>query len=214
LTSVDPQTTEQLIAALTDIDQAQTPARFPSDPQIAALPGLYSWWGDETARSMIGEELGIPIPPLVYAGQAGATKWPSGTRSKATLGSRIRKNHINGNASSSTFRLTLSALLLSPLDLKVLKPGRLTPEDRKVVSIWIKDHLQVVIVPLARTCRGLRSRYSRPSLEPERKATHGSSHAPVGFPSPDQTPLMGDRSRSALPNAWLPQWLRCPLACH
>ena len=147
MTSVDPQTTEQLIAALTDIDQAQTPARFPSDPQIAALPGLYSWWGDETARSMIGEELGIPIPPLVYAGQAGATKWPSGTRSKATLGSRIRKNHINGNASSSTFRLTLSALLLSPLDLKVLKPGRLTPEDRKVVSIWIKDHLQVVIVP-------------------------------------------------------------------
>jgi hypothetical protein len=96
---------------------------------------------------MIGEELGTPIPPLVYAGQAGATKWPSRTRSTATLASRIRGNHINGNASSSTFRLTLSALLLHPLDLTVLKPGRLAPEDRKVVSIWIKDHLRVVIVP-------------------------------------------------------------------
>jgi hypothetical protein len=96
---------------------------------------------------MIGEELETPIPPLVYTGQAGATKFPSGTRSMATLASRIRGNHINGNASSLTFRLALSALLLRTLDLTILKPGRLAPEDRKVVSIWIKDHLQVVIVP-------------------------------------------------------------------
>ena len=87
------------------------------------------------------------IPPLVYAGQAGATRWPSGTRSSATLASRIRGNHINGNASSSTFRLTLSALLLRPLGLTALNPGRLAPEDRKIVSVWIKDHLRVVIVP-------------------------------------------------------------------
>jgi hypothetical protein len=28
----------------------------------------------------------------------------------------------------------------------VLKPGRLTPEDNRVVSGWIKKHLQVAIV--------------------------------------------------------------------
>ncbi len=122
MTPIDSRAIEQLIAALTDIRRAQAPARFPLDPQVAARPGLYSWWGDETARTMIGEELGIPIPPLVYTGQAGATKFPPGTRSMATLASRIRGNHINGNASSLTFRLTLSPLLLRPLDLTVLKP--------------------------------------------------------------------------------------------
>ena len=95
---------------------------------------------------MIGTQLGTTIPSLVYAGQAGATRWPSGRTSTATLASRIRSNHINVNASSSTFRLTLSALLLDPLGLAVLKPGRLTPEDNRVVSGWIKKHLQVAIV--------------------------------------------------------------------
>ena len=147
MTSVDPRKIEELVAALADNNQAESPAGFPSASHVAARPGLYSWWGDETARAAIEEQLGIAIPPLIYAGQAGATRWPSGTRSKATLGSRIRDNHINGNASSSTFRLTLSALLLRPLSLTVLKPGRLAPEDRKIVSVWIKDHLRVVIAP-------------------------------------------------------------------
>ena len=147
LTSIDPRRIEELVAALSDNEQAQSPAGFPSDSHVAARPGLYSWWGDATAQTAIEEQLGIVIPPLVYAGQAGATRWPSGTRSEATLGSRIRDNHINWNASSSTFRHTLSALLLRPLGLTVLKPKRLTSEDRKIVSGWIKDHLRVLIVP-------------------------------------------------------------------
>jgi hypothetical protein len=145
--SSDPRTLDHLIASLTDVDQAQAPARFPLDAEVASLPGLYSWWGDNTARALIGEQLGSSIPPLIYAGQAGATRWPSGTRSKATLASRIRGNHINGNASSSTLRLTLSALLLHPLGLTVSKPGRLMSEDRKTVSRWIRGHLHVAIVP-------------------------------------------------------------------
>ena len=146
VTSNDPRVVEALIAALTDEPRAEPPRSFPSDRELASHPGLYSWWGDEEARSMIGTQLGTTIPSLVYAGQAGATRWPSGTTSTATLASRIRGNHINGNASSSTFRLTLSALLLDPLGLAVLKPGRLTPEDNRVVSGWIKKHLQVAIV--------------------------------------------------------------------
>ena len=47
LTSVDTRRIEELVAALRVGDQAQPPVRFPSDSQVAAHPGLYSWWGDE-----------------------------------------------------------------------------------------------------------------------------------------------------------------------
>ena len=146
VTSNDTRIVEGLTAALSDERRAEAPSGFPSDHNVASYPGLYSWWGDELARSVIGARLGIPVPPLIYAGQAGATRWPSGMQSKATLASRIRGNHINGNASSSTFRLTLSAALLDPLGLDVLQPGRLTPEANRAVSDWIKGHLRVAVV--------------------------------------------------------------------
>ena len=28
-----------------------------------------------------------------------------------------------------------------------MSPGRLVPEDRRIVSVWIKDHLRVAILP-------------------------------------------------------------------
>ena len=147
MTAIDPRPIEKLVTALKDSRQAQNPADFPSDAQTASHPGMYSWWGDNIACDVIGSQLGTSVPHLVYAGQAGATRWPSGTRSTATLASRIRGNHITGNASSSTFRLTISALLLDPLGLTVVKPGRLRPEDRRTVSNWINVHLRVLIVP-------------------------------------------------------------------
>ncbi|MDF1595719.1 MAG: hypothetical protein P1T08_06440 [Acidimicrobiia bacterium] len=146
MTSRDVRIAEHLAKVLTDSRRSESPSGFPCDRQLASHPGLYSWWGDEEARSMIGTQLGTTIPSLVYAGQAGATRWPSGKISTATLASRIRGNHINGNASSSTFRLTLSGLLLDPLSLTVLRPGRLAPDDNRVVSDWIKKHLEVAIV--------------------------------------------------------------------
>jgi len=138
---------EELAAALSDERRTEPPASFPADPSSASHAGLYSWWADDEARSLIAAQLGVPIPRLIYAGQAGATRWPSGTRSNATLASRIRGNHINGNASSSTFRLTISAILLDPLGLVVAKPGRLQRDDNRRVSDWIKEHLRVAIVP-------------------------------------------------------------------
>lgn len=138
---------ESLAAALGDGRRAEPPASFPLDPNTASYPGLYSWWADDAARSTIAAQLGLAVPSLIYAGQAGATRWPSGTKSSATLKSRIRGNHIRGNASSSTFRLTLSALLLDPMGLVVAKPGRLQSEDNRRVSDWIMAHLRVVIVP-------------------------------------------------------------------
>jgi hypothetical protein len=137
---------ETLVEALTDEKRAENALGFPVDRELSSHPGLYSWWADSDARSLIGQQLGVGVRALVYAGQAGATRWPSGKKSTATLASRIRSNHINGNASSSTFRLTLSALLLEPLNLQVAKRGRLAPEANRAVSVWIKDHLRVAIV--------------------------------------------------------------------
>jgi hypothetical protein len=139
--------TDDLVHRLSEPAGRQAPADFPTDLEVAGHPGLYSWWGDDHARSLIGEELQVEMPPLLYVGQAGATRWPSGTPSKATLASRVGGNHIRGNARSSTFRLTISTVLLRPLQLAPAPGGRLTPESNALVSAWITAHLQVAIVP-------------------------------------------------------------------
>lgn len=145
----EPEALSEVQRILTDETNSCSPALFPVNPVVATNPGLYSWWADETARHLIGEVLRCDIPPLIYAGQSGATKWPSGKRSSATLDSRIRGNHINGNAFSSTFRLTVSAILMEPLKLRVAKPYRLHPRDREQVSNWIREHLKVAIASYA-----------------------------------------------------------------
>ncbi len=139
-----------LVAALGDSTRAEAPATFPVDATAASNPGLYSWWGGDEARRLLAAGLGADVlPPLLYAGQAGATKWPSGKASNATLGSRIGRQHIRGNARSSTFRLTISAILLAELDLQPAPDGRLTPASNHIVSDWIAKHLRVAIVPFA-----------------------------------------------------------------
>jgi len=81
---------EEMIALLTDPARAVEPVRFPHERDSAAGPGMYGWWGDNVAQAILGEAIGGTLPPLLYVGQAGATKWPSGKRSSATLESRIR----------------------------------------------------------------------------------------------------------------------------
>jgi hypothetical protein len=137
-----------LIAALSDSANAEDPRTFPRDKSAARNAGLYSWWADDAARRLLGTELGAELVPLIYAGQAGATKWPSGTPSAATLASRVGGQHIRGNARSSTFRLTISAVLMRPLDLIPGDRGRLTPASNKIVSEWIADHLTVATAPI------------------------------------------------------------------
>jgi hypothetical protein len=138
---------EVIVCRLSDTRSAVELARFPRDRNEAARPGLYAWWGDETARDTLGVEVGTSLPPLLYAGQAGATSWPSGKRSSATLASRIKQQHLRGNARSSTFRLTISALLRNRLDLVALSGGRLDSASNQRVSEWIAGHLRVAIAP-------------------------------------------------------------------
>lgn len=108
---------------------------------------MYAWWGDAEACAVLGEEIGASLSGLLYAGQAGATRMPSGRRSSATLLSRVGRQHIRGNARSSTFRLTISSLLLDRLGLVSAGKGRLDAPSNGRVSAWIAEHLSVAIAP-------------------------------------------------------------------
>jgi len=134
-----------IVGALSDSSNAVEPKLFPSNLEQAQRPGMYALWGDDDARTLLGGELGVDLPPLLYVGQAGATKWPSGKRSTATLATRIGRQHIRGNARSSTFRRTISALLLDQLELVPAGGGRLDRPSNAVVSQWIAEHLTVGI---------------------------------------------------------------------
>jgi hypothetical protein len=81
----------------------------------------------------------LPVEPgLIYAGLAGATRWPSGKRSTTPCGPPLAGMHLGGPTEFSTFRRTLAALLRGPLSL--------TSEDDPRLSAWISDHLQVTPV--------------------------------------------------------------------
>lgn len=148
--STDPASAEVdlAIAVLADVDSAWSPLGFPWARQDLATAGLYAWYIDaEGARTLshaLGEEL---RPGLVYAGQAGATAWPSGTKRSSSLLSRVGGNHLRGGIRSSTWRLTLAALLVDPLDLEVA--GRdLTSAGHARLTSWMHAHLRLNLHPV------------------------------------------------------------------
>lgn len=112
---------EDILAAIQALDAlpAIVPAPgWPGELHGVREAGLYSWWVDDVGALDIAEGLGVSIAEgRVYAGQAGATKWPSGTPSAGTLDGRIRSQHLGGNIYGSTFRLTLASCLAAALDL-------------------------------------------------------------------------------------------------
>ncbi|MBA3618993.1 MAG: hypothetical protein H0W56_05250 [Acidothermales bacterium] len=116
--------------------------RILSRPLPASARRHRAWWSNESrgTHSQAAAWMGV--------GQAGATQWPSGKRSQATLASRIGQQHIRGNTRSSTFRLTISVLLLNRLGLVPANGGKLDPRSNGLVSGWIAEHLRVVIAPL------------------------------------------------------------------
>lgn len=104
------------------------------------LPGLYSWWVDAAGAADLSRGLGQPVDAgLIYAGLAGATRWPSVRRSTNTLWSRIVGMHLGGNHEFSTFRRTLGSILSTATDSPSIDEGALTG--------WMHDHLRVVAVP-------------------------------------------------------------------
>jgi hypothetical protein len=104
-------------------------------------PGLYSWWVDASGAEELTDGLRAEVRPgLIYVGQAGATRWPSGKRSSNTLWGRLHGMHLGGRAKLSTFRRTLAVGLREPLQLD--------SEDDPRLSVWMERHLTVVVVPI------------------------------------------------------------------
>lgn len=138
---------QQVVVSLRNFTIAKTPTEFQSNPKASSQPGLYAWWADEEAVDMLSAALHCPLPPLIYSGQTGATIWPSGKRSRATLYSRIKANHIGGNVKSSTFRQSLTAALRKSLSLRLGRPEALDQESKLLLSLWIKKHLRLTMEP-------------------------------------------------------------------
>jgi hypothetical protein len=139
--------------AITALDQA--PRRIAARDWPAGLadldqPGLYSWWVDETGATELSNGLRCPVASgRIYAGQTGATMWPSGKAGKATLASRIGGNHLRGRILGSTFRLTLASCLAEPLGLIRIAPRQLDSGSEQRLSAWMLEHLEIAVLPFA-----------------------------------------------------------------
>jgi GIY-YIG catalytic domain-containing protein len=115
---------------------------WPGDLVGLDSPGLYSWWVDSQGAADLSQGIGERVSAgRIYAGQTGATKWPSGRIGSMTLRKRLGGNHIRGGVRSSTFRLTLAAALCERLELNVIAPKRLDGGSERLVSEWIARHL-------------------------------------------------------------------------
>ena len=145
--TADSTVVNALVARLTNLAHSEPAAGFPADRTASGYPGLYSWWADDNALDILSAPFGIRLPPLIYAGQTGATSTRSRRARLATLGSRICTNHLNGNVASSTFRKTLTAVLFEPLSLKLSGPQCLDKTSNAAVSGWMRAHLCLVIAP-------------------------------------------------------------------
>ena len=127
-------------ADLLDGASAMNPPSFlASNRRALSTPGLYSWWVDASGAVDLSRGLGSPIQPgLIYAGLAGATRWPSGKRSSNTLWSRIAGMHLGGRHEFSTFRRTLGSILAAADGLRGI--------DEELLSAWMTHHLAVRVV--------------------------------------------------------------------
>lgn len=104
-------------------------------------PGLYAWFVDGEGSQHLTAGIGLPLGEgLIYSGQAGA-----GT-SRATLGSRIRGNHIGGDIYGSTFRLTLASVLRERLVLQPSGGGRMDRDGEGRLTVWMHEHLAVAVI--------------------------------------------------------------------
>jgi hypothetical protein len=131
-----------LVNYLSDSTRTVSPAELRASSRAAlSSPGLYSWWVDDAGADDLSRALSAPVRPgLVYAGLAGATRWPSGKSSSNTLWGRLVDMHLGGRANLSTFRTSLGAILSATLWSGALDESRLTQ--------WMDQHLRVIALPV------------------------------------------------------------------
>ncbi len=135
------QSAAAFAAILREEAKTLTPAAFLARGSAGLkVPGLYSWWADEAAAADLTDGLGHTVAPgMIYAGLAGATRWPSGKRSTNTLWSRIAGMHLGKRHEFSTFRRTLGAVQAQRM--------RTTTVDEQSLTDWMMAHLRVLAAP-------------------------------------------------------------------
>ncbi|MEJ7785477.1 MAG: GIY-YIG nuclease family protein [Solirubrobacteraceae bacterium] len=115
---------------------------IPVEDAAAELPeqsGLYVWYAD---YALIEHKPRLPREDhwhLLYVGIA-----PARPTSKATLHSRIVRQHLGGNVGSSTFRLSLAALLWEKEGWQPKGTGmrvQLDKQHNEELSQWQREHL-------------------------------------------------------------------------
>lgn len=151
LTPVEPEAAPEARRAIHDLDEHPVLVRASDWPgELACLdrPGLYAWFVDEAGAADLANGLGTDLPAgRIYAGQAGATRWPSGLPTHNTLGLRIGQMHLSGKVRMSTFRWTLAAILRRRLGLRVGSPMVLEASSEQTLSEWMGRHLAVAVHP-------------------------------------------------------------------
>lgn len=158
---------ERCVQALRDVTAALSPQHFiDQGRQSSDSPGLYSWWVDEEGADDLSHGLGLEVSPgLIYAGLAGATRWPSGMRSKNTLWLRVMTMHLGGNHEFSTFRRTLGAI--------VAHSNGITQIDEEGLTRWMHSHLRLITIPYDdRDSLGRLERYVLAELDPPLNLQH------------------------------------------
>jgi hypothetical protein len=137
--------------ALDDLDVSPklVPARdWPAGLECQQRSGLYAWWVDEVGAADLSRGLGLTIlPGRIFAGQAGATKWPSGKSVDTTLGKSIGQMHLGGRVRISTFRWTLASILFAQLDVQVQGSMLITVSSEAALTDWMREHLSVAVHP-------------------------------------------------------------------
>ncbi|WP_442973149.1 DUF6884 domain-containing protein [Rhodococcus sp. IEGM 1306] len=136
-----PSGTASFVAMLLDESRSITPSELlESKREELQSPGLYSWWVDQDGASDLTDGLELLVEPgLIYAGLAGATRWPSGKRSANTLWTRVCGMHLGGNHEFSTFRKTLGSILAHAAESPRI--------DEAYLTSWMKEHLKVIAIP-------------------------------------------------------------------
>ncbi|WP_222270921.1 GIY-YIG nuclease family protein [Modestobacter marinus] len=107
---------------------------------VPAAPGLYAWWAPAGALPGIaGPEHATADLELLYVGIA-----PNGAASKATLRSRLVRNHIRGTTGQSTLRRSLAALLSEQESWRSRWTTLLlVEEDEARLSRWMGETLRL-----------------------------------------------------------------------
>lgn len=132
---------ESLVSLLSDESSAMSPRDFLSTGREGRkVPGLYSWWVSEKGADDLTAGLGHRLSAgMIYAGLAGATRWPSGKKSSNTLWARIATMHLGSKHEFSTFRRTVGAILASVEGKNEI--------DEVALTEWMYLHLCVQVIP-------------------------------------------------------------------